>query len=53
VAGFPDSPKVINGASDLLVALLGDAGRHVRAAVGVAGLPVNSATEVQMIVALK
>ena len=53
VAGFPDSPKVINGASDLLVALLGDDGRHVRAAVGVAGLPVNSATEVQMIVALK
>ncbi|NBP23386.1 MAG: RidA family protein [Proteobacteria bacterium] len=53
VAGFPDSPKVINGASDLLVALLGDDGRHVRAAVGVAGLPANSATEVQMIVALK
>lgn len=53
VAGFPDSPKVINGASDLLVALLGDNGRHVRAAVGVAGLPVNSAVEVQMLVALK
>ena len=53
VAGFPDSPKVINGASDLLVALLGDAGRHVRAAVGVAGLPVDSAVEVQMLVALK
>jgi enamine deaminase RidA (YjgF/YER057c/UK114 family) len=53
VAGFPDSPKVINGASDLLVALMGDDGRHVRAAVGVAGLPANSATEVQMIAALK
>ena len=53
VAGFPDSPKVINGASDLLVALLGDDGRHVRAAVGVAGLPADSATEVQMILALK
>jgi enamine deaminase RidA (YjgF/YER057c/UK114 family) len=53
VAGFADSPKVINGASDLLVALLGDAGRHVRAAVGVAGLPANSAVEVQMLVALK
>ena len=53
VAGFADSPKVINGASDLLVALMGDDGRHVRAAVGVAGLPANSATEVQMIVALK
>ena len=34
VAGFPDSPKVINGASDLLMAVFGEAGRHVRAAVG-------------------
>ena len=51
-AGFSESPKVINGASDLLVALYGDAGRHVRAAVGVAGLPLNSAVEVQMIVEL-
>ena len=50
---FKDHPKVINGASDLLVALMGDDGRHVRAAVGVAGLPANSATEVQMIAALK
>lgn len=39
VAGFADSPKVINGASDLLVGLLGDAGRHVRAAIGVSALP--------------
>lgn len=52
VAGFPDSPKVINGASDLLVALYGDAGRHVRAAIGVAGLPLNAAVEVQMLVEL-
>jgi enamine deaminase RidA (YjgF/YER057c/UK114 family) len=50
--GFADSPKVINGASDLLVGLYGDAGRHVRAAVGVAGLPLNSAVEVQMLVEL-
>lgn len=50
--GFADSPKVINGASDLLVSLYGDAGRHVRAAVGVAGLPLNSAVEVQMLVEL-
>jgi enamine deaminase RidA (YjgF/YER057c/UK114 family) len=50
--GFSDSPKVINGASDLLVALWGDAGRHVRAAIGVAGLPVNAAVEVQMLVEL-
>ncbi len=48
--GFPDSPKVVNGASDLLVALLGDAGRHVRAAVAVAGLPQDAAVEVQMTV---
>ena len=52
VAGFADSPKVINGASDLLVALYGDAGRHVRAAIGVAGLPLNAAVEVQMLVEL-
>ncbi len=51
-SGFPDSPKVINGASDLFVALWGDAGRHVRAAIGVAGLPVNAAVEVQMVVEL-
>src|SRR5271170_437221 len=35
VSGFEDSPKVINGASDLLVEIFGDAGRHVRAAIGV------------------
>ncbi len=52
VAGFPDSPKVINGASDLLVAVFGDEGRHVRAAIGVSGLPVNALVEVQMLVAL-
>jgi enamine deaminase RidA (YjgF/YER057c/UK114 family) len=52
VAGFPDSPKVINGASDLLVAVFGEQGRHVRAAVGVSGLPVNALVEVQMLVAL-
>lgn len=52
VPGFPDAPRVINGASDLLVALYGDAGRHVRAAVGVAGLPQNAAVEVQMLVEL-
>ena len=50
VSGFADSPAVINGASDLLVAVFGDAGRHARAAVAVAGLPRNSATEVQLVV---
>jgi enamine deaminase RidA (YjgF/YER057c/UK114 family) len=50
IAGFPDSPKVINGASDLFVDLLGDAGRHVRAAIGVSALPRNALVELQMIV---
>lgn len=50
VPDFPSSPKVINGASDLLVAVFGDAGRHVRAAIGVEGLPLGAAVEVQMTV---
>jgi len=50
VAGFPDSPKVINGASDLLMAVFGEAGRHVRAAIGVGGLPRNALVELQMTV---
>ena len=50
IAGFPDSPKVINGASDLLVQVLGDAGRHVRAAIGVSALPRHALVEVQMTV---
>jgi enamine deaminase RidA (YjgF/YER057c/UK114 family) len=50
VPGFEDSPAVINGASDLLVQLLGDAGKHVRAAVGVSALPRNAIVEVQMAV---
>ena len=53
VAGFPDSPAVINGASDLLVKVFGDAGRHVRAAVGVSALPRNALVEVQMTVRVK
>jgi len=53
VAGFADSPAVINGASDLLVAVFGDAGRHVRAAVGVNALPKNALVEVQMAVRVK
>jgi enamine deaminase RidA (YjgF/YER057c/UK114 family) len=48
--GFADSPKVVNGFSDLLVEVFGDAGRHVRAAVGVSALPRNAMVEVQMIV---
>jgi enamine deaminase RidA (YjgF/YER057c/UK114 family) len=48
--GFPDSPRVINGASDLLVEIFGDAGRHVRAAIGVSALPRNAMVEIQMTV---
>ena len=47
VAGFDRSPQVINGASDLFVKLYGDAGRHARAAVAVAGLPRNCTVEIQ------
>lgn len=50
VAGFPDSPRVINGASDLLVEVFGEAGRHVRAAVGVSALPRHALVELQMTV---
>jgi enamine deaminase RidA (YjgF/YER057c/UK114 family) len=53
VAGFADSPKVINGASDLLVEVLGDAGHHVRAAIGVSALPRNALVEVQMTVEIE
>ena len=51
-AGFADSPAIINGASDLLVEVFGEAGRHVRAAVGVSALPRNALVELQMIVAV-
>ena len=50
IAGFADSPAVINGASDLLVQLFGESGKHVRAAVGVCALPRNALVEVQMTV---
>jgi enamine deaminase RidA (YjgF/YER057c/UK114 family) len=50
VAGFPDSPKVINGASDLFVEIFGDAGRHARTAIGVPALPRNALVELQMTV---
>lgn len=47
VAGFDASPAVINGASDLFVQLYGDAGKHARAAVAVAGLPRGATVEIQ------
>jgi enamine deaminase RidA (YjgF/YER057c/UK114 family) len=46
--GFDNSPEVINGCSDLLVQVFGEAGRHVRAALGVSALPRNALVEVQM-----
>ena len=48
-AGFTDHPKVVNGASDLMVAVLGDAGRHARFAVGASSLPLNVAVEIDAI----
>src|SRR5215510_2433213 len=47
--GFGDQPKVINGLSDLMVEVFGDAGRHARSAVGMAGLPVNIPVEIEMV----
>ncbi|MGO9338272.1 MAG: RidA family protein [Terracidiphilus sp.] len=53
VQGFPDSPAIINGASDLLVQVFGEAGRHVRAAVGLNALPRGALVELQMTVRVK
>lgn len=43
---FTDQPKVVNGASDLMVEVLGEAGRHARVAVGAPSLPLNVAVEI-------
>jgi enamine deaminase RidA (YjgF/YER057c/UK114 family) len=45
--GFTDGPKVMNGASDLMVAAFGDKGKHARSTVGVAALPADAAVEVE------
>ena len=45
--GFADGPKVMNGASDLMVAAFGDKGRHARTTIGVAALPLDAAVEVE------
>ncbi|WP_019516731.1 RidA family protein [Sphingomonas sp. Mn802worker] len=50
---FTDQPKVANGASDLMTALFGDAGKHARSAVGVAVLPLGAAVEVDAIVEIE
>ena len=53
VPNFNDSPKVINGCSDLLVEIFGDAGRHARSAVGHVMLPNQISVEIEGIVAVK
>ena len=50
---FTAQPQVVNGASDLIVAVFGDAGRHARTAVGVAVLPYDVAVEVDAVVAIR
>lgn len=45
--GFTDGPKVMNGASDLMVEVFGDLGRHARSTVGVSALPADAAVEVE------
>jgi len=47
--GFTDQPKVLNGASDLLVNIFGEAGKHVRSAIGVSELPLNALVEIEFV----
>ena len=53
VDGFSDSPKVLNGASEFLLKIFGDAGKHARAAVSVNGLPLGAAVEVQIVLEVR
>jgi enamine deaminase RidA (YjgF/YER057c/UK114 family) len=50
---FTDQPKVMNGASDLLVSIFGEKGKHARSAVGMAQLPNNNAVEVEMVLEIE
>jgi enamine deaminase RidA (YjgF/YER057c/UK114 family) len=52
-ADFTDQPKVANGASELMVEVFGDAGRHARSAVGVPALPLGAAVEVDAVFAIR
>ena len=52
-AGFNGQPKVVNGASDFLGEVFGDAGKHARSAVGVSDLPIDAPVEVEVVVKLK
>jgi enamine deaminase RidA (YjgF/YER057c/UK114 family) len=51
--GFTQQPAVVNGASDLLVAIFGEAGRHARLALGAFELPLNAAIELELILTVK
>ena len=51
--GFGEQPKVLNAASDLIVDVLGDAGRHTRAALGVSGLPFSVTVEITAVVVVR
>ena len=53
VDGFTQAPAVINGASDLLVGVFGEAGKHARVAVSMSGLPLDTTTEVQITLAFR
>lgn len=52
-SGFANTPAVINGATEIFIALFGDAGWHARTAVGVSGLPGNAAVEVDAVIRLR
>jgi enamine deaminase RidA (YjgF/YER057c/UK114 family) len=51
--GFTEQPRVLNGASDLLLALFGQRGKHARSAVGVQGLPLGAPVEVELVVKVR
>ena len=51
--GFTEQPKVANGASELLVKIFGENGKHTRSAVGVNELPINASVEIEIIVKIK
>jgi len=52
-ATFTEQPQVANGCSELLVSVLGDAGRHARSAIGVAQLPLGSCVEIELVAAVR
>ena len=51
--GFTEQPRVVNGASELLLDVFGEAGRHARSAVGVSELPLGSAVELELVVQVR